>query len=106
MFKLYDAKMQDSMKGKMHYRTIMERPVCQDASTILHFIDDRSETLLYIAKQPELQRWKLYFADWCPLPTCAGSIPAVACTICESSCENEFVGLCLFSLLPVNQLIC
>ena len=43
----------------------MERPMCQDSSVSLHYVDDDAETLLHIAKQPHLQRWKLYFADWC-----------------------------------------
>ena len=39
--------------------------MCQDDKVTLHFVDDRAETLLHIAQQPHLQRWGLYFADWC-----------------------------------------
>ena len=57
-------------------RTVMDRPMCQASSTSLHFVDDRSETLLHIAKQADLSRWQLYFADWCAchcMHTCAAS---------------------------------
>ena len=43
----------------------MGRPLLQDKSVQLHFVDDRAETLLHMAQQPHLQRWNLYFADWC-----------------------------------------
>ena len=43
----------------------MDRPLLQDKSVQLHFVDDRAETLLHMAQQPHLQRWNLYFADWC-----------------------------------------
>ena len=43
----------------------MERPMLQDSSVQLHFVDDRADTLLHMAQQPHLQRWNLYFATWC-----------------------------------------
>ena len=46
-------------------RGIMSRPMCQDTTTTLHFVDDRADTLLHLAQQPHLQRWQLYFAEWC-----------------------------------------
>jgi hypothetical protein len=45
-------------------REIMQRPLCRDESVRLHFVDDRLATLQAIAAQPDLQRWRLYFADW------------------------------------------
>jgi hypothetical protein len=42
----------------------MGRPVCKESTVSLHFVDDRAETLLHIAEQPTLARWRLYFADW------------------------------------------
>lgn len=47
-------------------RTIMARPVAAaDPSTTLHFIDDRLETLKYLASQPDImKRYKLYLATW------------------------------------------
>ena len=43
----------------------MERPMLQDSSVQLHFVDDRADTLLHMAQQPHLQRWNLYCATWC-----------------------------------------
>ncbi|KAG2438890.1 hypothetical protein HYH02_010686 [Chlamydomonas schloesseri] len=45
--------------------TIGSRPLCAAASTRLHFVDDRLDTLRAVAAVPELAaRWKLYLADW------------------------------------------
>ncbi len=43
----------------------MARPLAQDPSTALHFIDDRLETLEALAHCPDIAaRWQLYFADY------------------------------------------
>jgi hypothetical protein len=51
--------------------------MCHKDSVTLHFVDDRAETLVHIANQPHLQRWRLYFADWCAAPA------AVTCFLCR-----------------------
>lgn len=46
-------------------RTIMSRPLAQDPSTTLHFIDDRFETVEAVAQCGDLrERWDLHFANW------------------------------------------
>lgn len=39
--------------------------MCQGASTRLHFVDDRLDTLLAVQQAQDVKsRWKLYLADW------------------------------------------
>lgn len=42
----------------------MQRPMCQDPFTRLHFVDDRFETLKAARECSDLKRWKIYLADW------------------------------------------
>ena len=47
--------------------TVLQRPMCQDGSTQLHFVDDRFETVEYIyknASEEVLSRYNIYLAGW------------------------------------------
>jgi hypothetical protein len=47
--------------------TVLQRPMCQDGSTQMHFVDDRFETVEYIyknASEEVLSRYNIYLAGW------------------------------------------
>lgn len=46
-------------------RAVMQRPIAADPNTVLHFIDDRCETIEAVASQQDLaRRYKMYLAAW------------------------------------------
>lgn len=71
---------------------IQQRPLCQHPQTMLHFVDDRFETIQAAALEENVRsRYKLYLADWgyntAEERRAASQLPGVKLLTLEQFCE-------------------
>lgn len=81
-------------------KSVLARPVAADSRTILHFIDDRFETIEYILKNADqdlLKRYQFYLASWGYCTTeeidRAKGMPGVRVISLEDFCELLRFGI-------------